>query len=132
MNTYIISSAIIKYSNKYLIGKRTKTKKFDPDKWEFISGFIDTSESAEEIILREVFEETSLNGKIIKTGKPIELIEENSTRWIILPFIVEVNSSKTKLNKNDHQELRWVNLNELMLNTDIKEELNEFKKQKLI
>lgn len=45
-NTHVITLAVVKYKDKFLIGKRAKTKKFAPDKWEFISGFIDTSETA--------------------------------------------------------------------------------------
>ena len=58
--TYIITSAVVKFKDKFLIGKRTATKKFAPNKWEFISGFVDSPESVEEIILRELREETGL------------------------------------------------------------------------
>ncbi|MBI2045584.1 hypothetical protein HYT23_06000, partial [Candidatus Pacearchaeota archaeon] len=50
METRIIASAILKDKNKYLIAKRASSKKYAPGKWEFISGFIETKESAENII----------------------------------------------------------------------------------
>ena len=100
MKTFAITSGIIKYNDKYLIGKRSKSKKFAPNKWEFISGFIDTSESAEEIILREIYEETKLKGDIIKSAEPY-IVEDEEARWIIIPYLIEANTDKFVINKMD-------------------------------
>lgn len=54
MKTFVIAQAIVKYKGKYLIGKRSKGKEFSPNIYEFISGFIEEKESAEDAILREV------------------------------------------------------------------------------
>jgi len=64
MKTYPIAIGIVKLKDKILILKRSKTRRCSPNLWEFASGFIKEGESAEETILREVKEETSLKGKL--------------------------------------------------------------------
>ena len=129
MKTYVIAIAVIKYKNKYLIGKRAATKKFAPNKWEFISGFVDTKETAEEIILRELMEETGLNGKILKSGNPF-VFEDDEGRWINVPFLIESGSDKFTINKKDHSEMKWVSLKELEQYPDLTE-IKELKERKL-
>ena len=43
MKTYVITTAVIRSENKFLIARGAKTKKFAPNQWEFIAGFMDTS-----------------------------------------------------------------------------------------
>ena len=105
MKTYTIASAIIKYKDKYLIGKRAANKKFYPNIWELISGFIEEKEPAEETILREIKEETKVKAKLIKTADPY-IIKVTNERWIIIPFLLEAKDNSFKLNKKDHSELK--------------------------
>src|SRR3990172_1389462 len=124
MKTYVITSAIIKHNNKFLIGKRASTKKVSPNQWEFISGFIDSKESAEDIILRELMEEINLKGKIIKSAEPYVIVDNNE-RWIIIPFLIEVETNKVNRNDKDHSELLWVNREELSKNSDLLQDVKE-------
>lgn len=131
MKTKVITQAVIKFKSKYLLGKRALAKKNAPNQFEFISGFIDTSESAEEIILREIKEETNLDCKIIKSSEPY-LIEDKEARWIIIPFLLESKNDKFKLNDEDHSELKWVSIEELKNYEDIKEDIKNLKIRDLI
>ncbi len=100
METRVIITAMIKYKNKYLIAKRSSEKKFAPNQWEFISGFVDTNETSETIILRELKEELNIQGKIMKYGNPY-VIKDKDGRWIILPYLIKVNDEKFRINKKD-------------------------------
>lgn len=131
MKTYIIAAALVIYNNKYLIAKRSPNKKFSPDKWEFISGFIEEKESAEETILRELEEETSLKGKIIKSAAPY-ITEDNESRWIILPYLIETNSANFKRNEIDHSEIKWVTIEELNDYQDLQDDLIKLKQIKFL
>lgn len=119
MKTYHIAIGVVKNNDKYLIGKRSKNKKFDPDEWEFVSGFIEKDEEPRETILRELKEETSLSGKIIKSAKLFELVE-GEEKWIITPFLIQ-SDSNFKLNKEDYSQLKWVSREELRDYEDISE-----------
>ena len=112
METYVVATALVRFKENYLILKRAPTKRFAPNKWEFLSGFVEEKESAENTILRELEEETKLNGKIIKTTKPFTFVDDEA-RWVVIPFLIEVKSNKIILNNNDHLESKWVNLEEL-------------------
>lgn len=123
MKTRIIVSAIVIHKSKILIAKRAKSKKFAPNKWEFISGFVDENKTAEEIINNELKEEVGIKGKIIRKFNPYTIIDKES-RWIVLSFLIKINNERLKLNKKDHSEIKWVTLKELK---NYKELSNEIK-----
>jgi len=131
MKTYTIATALIKFQDKYLIAKRSQNKEFSPNKWEFISGFIEEKESAEETILRELQEETSLKGKIIKSENPY-ITEDNEIRWIILPYLIEPSSANFKIKESDHSEMKWVTIEELNNYQDLQEDIIKLKQIKFL
>jgi len=112
MDTYAIATALVKFEENYLILKRASTKRFAPNKWEFLSGFVEEKESAENTVLRELEEETKLNGKIIKTAESFTFIDDEA-RWVVIPFLIEVKNKKIIINNNDHSEAKWINIEEL-------------------
>ncbi|PIN94002.1 hypothetical protein COU54_00820 [Candidatus Pacearchaeota archaeon CG10_big_fil_rev_8_21_14_0_10_31_24] len=107
MNTYVIAAALIKNKEKYLIAKRDSQKEFNPNEWEFISGFIEEKETVEKTILRELIEETNLKGQIIDSGESTSILDKD-TRWIIIPYLIETNNEKFEINPSDHSEMLWV------------------------
>ncbi len=131
MKTYVITTALVIYNNKYLIAKRSLNKQFSPNKWEFISGFIEEKESAEETILKELEEETSLKGQIIKSANPY-ITEDNEARWIILPYLIEANSANVKRNEQDHSEMKWATKEELDNYQDLQNDLIKLKQIKFL
>jgi ADP-ribose pyrophosphatase YjhB (NUDIX family) len=69
-------------------------------------------ESAEEAVLREVWEETSLSGTIKKSGSVFEVVDEWA-RWIIVPFLISVKTDKVIIDSKEHSEFRWVKVDEI-------------------
>ncbi|MBI4440819.1 NUDIX domain-containing protein [Candidatus Woesearchaeota archaeon] len=130
MKTHVITTAVVKYGELYLIAKRALTKKFAPGKWEFISGFIDTPETAEEVILRELREETALTGRIVRSADPFVLTDEEG-RWVVIPYLMQVTTDRLVLNKKDHSAMRWVRAGELCSYEDLTE-LSELRKRQLL
>ncbi len=131
MKTRIITSAIIKDGDRYLLAKRANSKKYAPGKWEFISGFIDNNKSAEEIILNELREEINAKGKIVKICLPYVMIDKEA-RWIILPFIVKLINNKFKINKKEHSEIKWVSTSEIAQFKELKEDFNKLRLMRVI
>lgn len=119
METYVITTAVIRNKGKYLIAKRAATKKFAPNQWEFISGFMDTQESPKETILREIKEELNTNGSIIKESVSFDIIDDDG-RWTVMPFLVELDTEDIHVNKEDHSEIKWVAADELTNYSDLK------------
>lgn len=116
MATYVaVIGVVIKVDDDsiILLLKRNAQRRTSPNKWQTTSGFINEGESAEEAILREVKEETSLDGAIKKSGSAFEVVDEWA-RWIIIPFLISVNSdSSVVIDTKEHSEFRWVKVDEV-------------------
>lgn len=83
MATFVVVIGVVKLDNDdrnndcvILLLKRNTQRRTSPNKWQTPSGFINESESAEEAVLREVKEETSLEGVIKKSGSVFEVVDE--------------------------------------------------------
>jgi mutator protein MutT len=126
--TYCVASAIIKNGDKYFIAKRADTKKFAPGHWEFISGFIEEAEPAEQTILRELKEEINTEGAIEKTLN-VYHFGDTDGRWIVVPFLITVKDSNIQTNPAEHSEGRWVTWDELeqMPGDDLQEQVGKLK-----
>ena len=122
MATYVAVIGVVKLDNEdnqdnqdnciILLLRRNAQRRTSPNKWQTPSGFINEGEPAEEAVLREVKEETALDGTIKKSGAVFEVIDEWA-RWIIIPFLIIVKSDKVVIDTREHSEFRWVKVNEV-------------------
>ena len=119
MATYMTVIGVVKLDNDdyrddctILLLKRNAQRRTSPNKWQTPSGFINEGESAEEAVLREVKEETALDGTIKKSGSAFEVVDEWA-RWIIVPFLILVKSDKVVIDTKEHSEFRWVKVNDV-------------------
>jgi 8-oxo-dGTP diphosphatase len=112
MKTYATVIGIVKFGEKILLLKRNPNRHSSPNKWQSVSGFIEEREAAEDAVLREVKEETDLEGKIIKVGRAFEVTDDWG-RWIIIPFLISVDSNKVKIGLEEHSEYKWVKPEEI-------------------
>ena len=71
MASYVAVIGVVKLNDDdhILLLKRNARRRTSPNKWQTPSGFINEGESAEEAALREVKEETSLDGTIFEGWK---------------------------------------------------------------
>ena len=108
MPTYVAVIGIVQlYDGRILLLKRNGKRRTSPNKWQTPSGFIKENESAEEAVIREVKEETSLKGIITRCGNSFEVIDEWA-RWIIIPFLISVESDSVVIDAREHSEFRWI------------------------
>jgi 8-oxo-dGTP diphosphatase len=113
MATYVaVIGVVVLDDNRILLLKRSPQRRTSPNKWQTPSGFLKEGESAEEAVLREVEEETMLDGTITKSGKSFEILDEWA-RWIIIPFLVAVESDKVVIDTNEHSQFKWIRVNEI-------------------
>jgi 8-oxo-dGTP diphosphatase len=116
MATYVAVIGVVKLDDEeedyILLLKRNALRRTSPNKWQTPSGFMNEGESAEEAVLREVKEETTLEGTIKKSGSAFEVVDEWA-RWIIIPFLISVKSDKVVIDTREHSEFRWVKVNEV-------------------
>jgi 8-oxo-dGTP diphosphatase len=113
MATYVAVIGVVKLDDdRILLLKRDARRRTSPDKWQTPSGFMNEGESAEQAVLREVKEETSLDGTIIKSGRAFEVVDEWA-RWVIVPFLISAKSDKVVIDTKEHSEFRWVKVDEV-------------------
>ena len=121
MATYVAIIGVVKLNSSgderndddyILLLKRNAQRRTSPNKWQTPSGFINEGESAEEAILREVKEETALDGTIKKSGSVFEVIDQWA-RWIIIPFLILVKSDKVVIDTKEHSEFKWIKVDEI-------------------
>jgi 8-oxo-dGTP pyrophosphatase MutT (NUDIX family) len=112
MKTYCIAIAVIWDGNKYFIAKRAKTKKIAPAIWEFVTGFVEDHEAAEDTILREVREEVNAAGVIVRE-LPVLQMTKGDERWIIIPFLMHLTGDHPTTDPAEHSASRWVTWEEL-------------------
>jgi len=114
MATYVAVIGVVKLNDddRILLLKRNARRRTSPNKWQTPSGFLNEGESAEEAALREVKEETSLDGTILKGGRAFEVLDEWA-RWVIIPFLISVKSDKVIIDTKEHSEFRWIKVDEV-------------------
>jgi 8-oxo-dGTP diphosphatase len=113
MATYVAVIGIVKLDDdRILLLKRNARRRTSPNKWQTPSGFMNEGESAEEAVLREVKEETSLDGTIMKSGSAFEVVDKWA-RWVIVPFLISAKSDKVIIDTSEHSEFRWVDVDEV-------------------
>ena len=114
MSTYVAVIGVVKMDNddRIIMLKRNAQRRTSPNKWQTPSGFMKEGESAEEAVLREVWEETSLSGTIKKSGSVFEVVDDWA-RWIIVPFLISVKTDKVIIDSKEHSEFRWVKVDEI-------------------
>ncbi|MDD3474687.1 MAG: NUDIX hydrolase [Candidatus Dojkabacteria bacterium] len=114
MQTLITMYALIQYKDKYLILQRADNRS-NPGYWNCVTGHVKEKESVEETAIREVKEETNLDGEITKTGEPF-IHYNKDKRWVIFAYLVEVKDiSNLKIDTNELQDYKWINKNDEMV-----------------
>lgn len=123
----LAATAIITFQGKVLMGKKKETRrKVIPGQWHFAGGFVDEGESPEEAVIREVEEETGLNGEIfqlldVNHSKEIDVGPDDTVRIV---FHVGADSKDAEA-RDDLEEVKWVDPEEL------EEEIGEMESQYL-
>ncbi len=114
MRTLVTMHALIVHKDKYLVLQRADNRS-NPRYWNCVTGHIKEHESAEETALREVKEETNLDGEIIKTAEPLIHFTKDQ-RWVILAYLINVNDiSNLKIDTNESQAYKWIEINDDMV-----------------
>mgnify|MGYP006282478353 CR=1 FL=1 len=95
-------------NGKFLVLKRSQETS-SSGFWNFPGGKIE-EEKLEEAALRELEEETGLEGEIIESGDPY-ISSGELGHWRMFPFLVEASGSVEL--SHEHSNFSWINLREL-------------------
>jgi hypothetical protein len=110
-----VVTCFLEHSRKILILRRSSKVGTYRRSWAGVSGYIETNDIDQ--AFTEIRQETQLyqkDLKLIKKGKPLEVIDKNLNRkWIVHPFLFHVKApDKIKIDW-EHTESRWIKPSEL-------------------
>lgn len=117
----------------FLFHKRSKNCRDEIGRWDPGAGQMQFGETPERSVLREVYEEYGVKGRIDKQIPPHSIVRiQNgiSTHWLAIPFIVFVNRSNVKINEPlKMDEIDWFFLKDLPkpLHTGFRYSFKKFK-----
>ena len=102
---------VIIYQGRFLIVKRSETDDFLPNCWEFAGGSVETSETVEDALIRELQEEIGIDTREYKKkliGITEEFMDKDKTeRYLQLNYKIEVlNEPKITLS-SEHVAYDW-------------------------
>jgi len=109
MDIIKVTCALIHKDDKILIVQRGREMKF-PFKWEFPGGKIELNETAEDCILREIFEELNIN---IRIKKKLDSNIHNYPNFSIelIPFVADYIDGTIKL--SEHSKYLFIDKSDL-------------------
>jgi|APHM01.1.fsa_nt_gi ADP-ribose pyrophosphatase len=93
-------------TDEYLILKRSPDRRRCPGLWESPGGLVEEGEAPREAALRELREETGLEGEIIDSHQPSKTISVHG-QFKVHPFLVEVDRRDVELS-SEHTRHSWV------------------------
>jgi len=103
-----VTAAVIKKNNKYLIAKRQVGGSLS-EKWEFPGGKVETGETPEQGLVREIDEEFGIS---IKVGDFIgsHIFRNEDKEYELLAYYVTITSGTITLTV--HDDMKWVKIHE--------------------
>jgi len=111
MTKQLVVAAVIERRGRFLLGKRSLSKRSAPGFWHAICGRVEPGESEREALEREVLEETGL------LVRATEQVWQADTRDGIARInwwrVSTLDDRPEQLLQDEHSELRWVTLREM-------------------
>ena len=111
MTKQLVVAAVIERNGRFLVGKRSLSKRNAPGFWHAICGRVELAESEREAVEREVLEETGL------LVRAVEQVWQADTRDGIAHInwwrVRTLDERPERLLQDEHTELRWVTVREM-------------------
>ena len=102
----------LKKDNSYLLLYRNKKKNdMNEGKWIGVGGHIEKGETADEAVIREVYEETGLTVHSLSCGGEVLFINNDYQE---LMYVYEIEDFFGELKQCDEGELAWVDIDKML------------------
>lgn len=109
MEPLIVTAAVIRKDQKILIAQR-KAEGEHHLQWEFPGGKLETGETPEECLHREILEELNLEVRVLDIFKAVYHAYENKTILLLCYLCDFIGGEGKALDCND---FRWISLDEI-------------------
>lgn len=109
MKTQVIAAVITK-DDKFLLGKRSASKKTAPGYWCPVCGRIEDGETEMDAVKREVFEEVGLQ---VEAKKKVGEFDTHDGSARIHWWSVDILDGEPILKNDEHSEIGWFSILEM-------------------
>lgn len=106
-------SAFILWQGKALVVQRAAEDNFLPGYWEQVGGKVDSGETQEEALIREVQEEAGIVIKPLHSYYQFEYTHRDGRRICEYAYLCEVVGEPIVQLSSEHQNYQWVTTKEL-------------------
>jgi 8-oxo-dGTP pyrophosphatase MutT (NUDIX family) len=107
----VVVAAVIEREGRFLLGKRSLTKRSAPGFWHVVCGRVEPGESEAESVQREVLEETGLAVRAV--NQVCRTDTRDGTACIHWWRVATEDDRPAQLLGDEHSELRWVSAREM-------------------
>lgn len=107
----IAAAVVQRPDGKVLLLKRSPSHTTNPDKWCFVTGFIETGETPRQAAIRELSEELRVDAGPIRAGERVIVYAGWSTLHVY-PFLFKVGNITVHLDW-EHTEYTWIEPQEI-------------------
>ena len=109
----VLTKTFVFKDNKVLLIKRDENSNFGGGLWDIPGGKLEIGETPKESLIREVFEETSLDIEISKLFDiNSRMGEKKEKQYITIIFLSNYLKGEVKLN-SESSDFKWVDLKDL-------------------
>jgi len=112
-NVITSADAFIVKDDKVLVAHRAADDDFLPCYWELVGGGVEPGETPEDAVVREVKEETGLAVSPVKRYYDYSFVNEKGWNRHATAFICELKADNKVVLSFEHQDFRWIKLEEL-------------------
>lgn len=114
-NHFVINAAhgLIKKGDKYLVTLRAADKNFMPNLWDLPGGTIEFAEHPVEALIREIDEETKTKVQVGNLIFVYDFMSGEKRHQFQMVYKCDYLSGEVILSPREHQEFRWVTLEEM-------------------
>lgn len=105
---------IVNNEGKVLVAHRMATNDWKPNEWDIFGGSIEMGElDPEKALAREIMEEAGLKVKVIRLLDVYASLSNQQRHQFQMTYLCEYLGGEIVMEENDHDEYRWVTVQEL-------------------
>lgn len=112
-NVITSADAFIIKDDKVLVAHRSADDDLLPGYWELVGGGVELGETPENAVVREAMEETGLTVKPVKRYYDYSFVNERGWQRRATAFVCELEGEDKVVLSFEHQDFRWIKLEEL-------------------
>ncbi len=109
----IAAAVVLRPDGKVLLLKRSPTHTSNPDKWCFVTGYVDLGEEPREAAIRELREELGIETEPVRGGAIVVVHTDWGPTLHVHPFLFLVEQNMQVALEQEHVDAIWIEPQEL-------------------